>query len=86
MDNINKGCVVCATELKVPDKVQSGLGSRSSHIHGTALLAVMSFEPLKEAFGEYCRKSLCSEVYVKNSFWKFLACVVYLGRSRALAM
>lgn len=73
--------VVCTTELKALNKMKPGLSGRTSHTHGTVLVAIVSFEPLKEAFGEYCRMLLCTEVFIKNSFyWKFPACVVYLGR------
>lgn len=38
-------------------------GSFDSHFNEGRLAIVMGFLPLKEAFGEYCQKALCSEVY-----------------------
>lgn len=32
------------------------------HLHETPLAAVMEFPPLRQAFGGYCQKALCSEV------------------------
>lgn len=60
----NNDIVACTTNDKgqrsatLPEFHSSGY----EHLHGSHLAAIMEFEPLKEAFGEYCRKALCSEV------------------------
>ncbi|CAN0386259.1 unnamed protein product [Ectocarpus sp. 12 AP-2014] len=33
------------------------------HLHETPLAAVMEFPPLRQAFGGYCQKALCSESF-----------------------
>lgn len=56
------GRVACTTDDHTRATFH-GLGSTSNpHLHETALAAVMEFLPLQQAFGEYCRKALCSEV------------------------
>ena len=39
----------------------------------TALARVMDFLPLKEAFGEFCRMALCSEVRTSSMYARFCA-------------
>lgn len=58
------GRVACTTSgLKSRSATQHGFGSSANgHFHGTPLVALMEFLPLQQAFGEYCRKALCSEV------------------------
>ncbi|CAM9391386.1 unnamed protein product, partial [Scytosiphon promiscuus] len=34
--------------------------------HGSPLEDIMSFAPLREAFGEFCRKALCKEVNIDS--------------------
>lgn len=66
--NINSAVqIVCTTEIPDSKSYYSGMHNRSSHLHDTPLAGIMTFEPLKEAFGEYCRKSLCSEVCTPKS-------------------
>ena len=36
--------------------------SQFSYLHESPLAIIMGFGPLEEAFGEFCRKALCSEV------------------------
>lgn len=38
-------------------------GSFDTHSNQGRLAIIMGFLPLKEAFGEYCQRALCSEVY-----------------------
>ena len=43
-----------------PDYERYRKGSSSG---ANRLSSIMGFLPLREAFGEFCRRSLCSEVY-----------------------
>lgn len=57
------GRVACTTDDNISRATLHGLGSTATgHLHETPLAAVMEFLPLQQAFGEYCRKALCSEV------------------------
>ena len=38
------------------------MGSSASRYDEGPLAVIMGFLPLKEAYGEYCQKALCSEV------------------------
>lgn len=40
--------------------------SMTTYLHETSLGTVMGFLPLQQAFGEFCRKALCSEVSVSH--------------------
>ena len=52
------GRVACAADSKMPTPNRFA----TTHFHDSPLVAVMEFLPLREAFGEYCRRALCSEV------------------------
>lgn len=58
------GVVASTPEPMGNQQQKTGDGSRcipTSHAENP-LVAVMEFAPLKEAFGEFCSKALCSEV------------------------
>lgn len=54
-NNSNSVVVVCSAD-RVPSRANFSGASE------TALSVLMEFHPLRLAFGEYCRKALCSEV------------------------
>lgn len=37
------------------------------YLDDNRLTSIMNFQPLREAFGEFCRRSLCGEVRKKNA-------------------
>lgn len=59
------GRVACTTDDNKSRATLKAVGSIGSiangHLHETPLPAVLEFLPLQQAFGEYCRKALCSE-------------------------
>ena len=69
---ISLGRVACTTsheDHKSLASIRSGIGSTAKgHLHETPLAAVMGFLPVQQAFGEYCRKALCSEVKNATNF------------------
>ena len=65
--NNNDSRVACAAGRQKITSARTGLGSSSScYLQGTPLFAIMEILPLQQAFGEFCRKSFCSEVRARQ--------------------
>lgn len=57
------GRVACTVDGSPRHRLKAiGSSSAMGHLHETPLAAVMEFPPLRQAFGGYCQKALCSEV------------------------
>ncbi|CAN0469339.1 unnamed protein product, partial [Ectocarpus sp. 12 AP-2014] len=51
-------------EAVTPDVTQNpSQNSRESYVNSNRLAGIMNYLPLREAFGEFCQKSLCSESF-----------------------
>lgn len=60
--NGNTSRVACSSKGLARSTTQARLGARNTGVNEGQLVTIMGFPPLKEAFGEYCQRALCSEV------------------------
>ncbi|CAM9557552.1 unnamed protein product, partial [Ectocarpus fasciculatus] len=81
------GIIPWRSTAKASRTVVPSTGTHRSLVHpqicsdaylGTPLDDIMSFLPLREAFGEFCRKALCSEVNIDSNAKR--AALLYTGQ------
>ena len=60
---------------RTPSHTSDDVERQSGDANENRLAAIMSFLPLRTAFGEFCRKSLCSEVWLMYDVARIPSCV-----------